>query len=599
MKKVKILSLIIAVVLMLGAFSVCSFAEQENQSINYNVSVYPDSGAYGGEFQFAIGEAFDITIFDVNVNGEPVETDKISYKWEKSCPAPNGMPGLMFEDIDGATESVYSVSSYDGTLRYRCTVTVDGVGYRCRELWFKEDTLSAVGNSDKTVTFNEEDENYIINDLEVGEEVTLIVNATSTAQNPVMQYSWYGINGYIQPDSELEQFIEIADNSNSITVTKKPGEQTYCCEISDGNTTEDVYFQLNSKDTLTDDIELNGVRPGTYAGTYYYVTKPGASIKITIPSSSTLGDVEYKWYYREEGPYPPVRIDNKANTITVTKSDFTEANPYASEIYECYLEDGNERIRYAIMLFCLDPETPLSEINKIGEETPDITIKTENEDLANAVLNGIELRDLSQGAPIEVTLSTELKQTVSQTEKEAIDEKLNQNNNVGMYLDINLYKDFVGEVTKVSELAKSIEISVDMPENLINKDDGVEREFSVVRVHNGVAEIIPCTYNESTNKIDFSTDRFSTYTVVYTDTEIKLPTGSETEDDPTVEGGTSSDGAADESATEQQPQTSDKNEEVKVETPKTSDNSYVTVWLALVMITGFGIVALLTLKKIR
>lgn len=586
MKKLKILSVMIAVILMFGAFSICSFAE-ENQSINYNVSVNVNGELhYGGEIEIAIGEAFDITIFDVNVNGQPIETEKISYKWEKSCPAPDDMPGLMFKEIAGADEGVYNVSSYDGTLRYRCTVTVDGVGYRCREIWLKEDTLSATGSSNKTVTFNEEDKIYHIDNLEVGEEVTLSIDTTSTAQNPVMQYSWYGINDYIQPDSELEQFFEITDTSNSITVTKKPGEQTYGCEINDGNSIEYIHFQFNSKDTITDDIQMNGVRPGTYAGTYYYVTKPNTSITITIPSSSTLGDIEYKWYYREEGPYPPVRVDNTTNTITVTKSNFTDENPYACEIYECYLEDGNERIRYAIMLFCLDPETSISEINKIGEETPDIAIKTENEDLANIVLNGEELKALSRGTPIEVTLSAELKQTVSQAEKNAIDEKLTTNSKVGMYLDINLFKDFEEDNSQVAELNKSIEISVDMPENLINKEDGVERKYSVVRVHNGVAESIPCTYDAATNEIDFTSDKFSTYTIVYTDTTVSKPT------DNIIDN-------TENNNTEKVTQPSNKNEVAESKSPATGDNSAIGFWIVLMLVSGFAFVTLLISKKTK
>ncbi len=568
---------------MLGAFSICSFAQQENQSINYNFTVDGENH-FGGEIELKQGASVDFEIIDITVNGQPVEPSKISYKWEKSCPAPAGMPGLIFEEIDGANESSYSISSYDGTLRYRCTVTVDGVGYRCREVWLKEDTLTVAGHSNKPFVFNEEDENYYINDLEVGEEVTLTIDATSTLQGATIEYEWTGGDAYIQPDSELDEGSGLGNTTNTLTVTKKVGQQNYFCMISDGQVTRWVHFMLMSKETITDSIVVNGEHPGTYAGTYVYVTEPDSSVTISIPSTSTNGDIEYKWYYDTEGYNTPVRIDNTADSITITKSKMTQENPYAWEVYRCYLEDGNDRIRYWIMLFCLDPETPLSEINKIGEETPDIEIKTKSEDLANTVLNGDELMALSQGAPIEVTLSAELKQTVSQAEKKAIDEELNQNSNVGLYLDINLYKDFVGEVSKVSELHKSIEISVDMPEDLINKNDGVEREFSVVRVHNGVAEIIPCRYNESTNKIDFSTDRFSTYTVVYTDTEIKSPTGSNS-------------GIAEDKIPQQEPQPSDKKDELKVESPDTGDNSVITLWLVLAMVSGAAVVILLKIKK--
>ncbi len=583
MKMTKILSIVIAIVLMLGAFSVCTCAE-ENQSIDYLLTVNGETH-YGGEIEIALGKTLEIQIADVTVNGQSIAQGEISYKWEKSCPAPEGIPGLMFEEIDGANESIYNVA-YDGTLRYRCTVTVNGVGYRCREIWLKEDSLSSTGQSNKPIVFNEEDENYYIDNLQVGEEVTLTINANSTIQNAVFTYNWSGINGYIQPDSELDQFFEIADTSNSITVTKKAGQQSYTCEISDGNATDYIYFTLDSNDTITDSIQINGQNPGTYAGTYYYVTKPNSSVTISIPSTSTLGDVEYKWYYREEGPYPPARVDNTTNTITATKLGFTEENPYACEVYECYLEDGNERVRYAIMLFCLDPETNLSEIQKIGEETPNIEIKTQNEDLANTVLNGDELKALSEGNPIEVTLSAELKQTVSQAEKNAINEKLTDNSNVGMYLDINLFKGFEEDPSQVSELEKSIELSIDMPENLINKEDGIERKYSVVRVHNGVAETIPCTFDKTENKIAFSSDKFSTYTIVYTDTAINKPT------DNTLENTQNNN-------IEKETHTSDKKETVDKKSPATSDHSAVGLWLFLIMVSGFAVITSLTMKKAK
>lgn len=581
MKIIKILSLLIAIILMLVAFSVCTNAE-ENQSINYLLTVNGENH-HGGEIEIELGKVLEIQITDVTVNGQSIAQGEISYKWEKSCPAPEGIPGLMFEEIDGANESIYNVA-YDGTLRYRCTVTVDGVGYSCREIWLKEDSLSATGQSNKSIVFNEEDENYHIDNLQVGEEVTLTINPNSTIQDAVITYNWSGINGYIQPDSELDQFFEIADTSNSITVTKKAGQQSYTCEISDGNSTEYIYFVLDSKDTITDSIQINGEHPGTYAGTYFYVTKPNSSVTINIPSTSTMGDIEYKWYYREEGPYPPVRVDKTTNTITVTKLDFTDENPYACEVYECYLEDGNERVRYSVMLFCLDPETHLSEIEKIGEETPNIEIKTQNEDLANTVLSGDELKALSQGTSMEVILSAELKQTVSEDEKKAIDEKLTAESTVGMYLDINLFKGFEGYSSQVSELGKSIEISVDMPKNLINKNDGVEREFSVVRVHNGVAEIIPCAYDKTVNKIDFSSDKFSTYTIVYTDTEVNEPT------DNTLENTVNNNIDKETSAP-------DKNEDTPKEAPATGDNSPISLWLLLIMASGFSMVTLLTLKN--
>lgn len=586
MKITKILSLVIAIVLILGAFSVCAVAE-ENQSVDFDLTV---NGEYYlcGEALVKINETLEIQVADVFLDGETVDQSKVSYKWEKSCPLPNGMPGLAYEEIADANESVYS-TTYDGTERYRCTVTVEGVGYRSKEICLKEDSLTTEVSANKPLVYEAEGDNYCINDLEVGDEVTLTINATTTLDSATVTYSWDGGDAYIKPDSELNEWGQVSNNTNTLTVTKKEGQQNYFCTVSDGQATQFIFFMLNSTETMTHSILANGEHPGTYAGTYIYVTKPGSSVKIEIPATSTEGDVEYSWYYDAEGNGRSERLDNTTNTVIATKSPMTEQNPYASEVYICYLEDGNDRIRYWIMLFCLDPETPLSEVKKIGEDTPEIEIRSENEDLANAVFNGDELTALSEGAPLEITLSAESKQTVSGDEKTAIDEKLTADSNVGMYLDINIYKGFAGlEADQVAELNKAIDISVDMPQNLVNTKEGVKREYSVVRVHNGVAETIPCTYDETTNKIGFSSDKFSTYTIVYTDKEVAVSGGSgvgEAEQQP-------------DKNENKKPETN-KTEEPQTTSPLTGDSSATSLWVMVIMVSGFAVVSLLTLKKTK
>ncbi|MBO5321884.1 MAG: hypothetical protein J6B22_04690 [Clostridia bacterium] len=587
MKITKILSLVIAIVLILGAFSLCASAE-ENQSVDFDLTVNGEYYLYG-EFFVKMNEALEIQVADVFVDGETVDQTKISYKWEKSCPPPNGMPGLAYEEIADANESIYS-TTYDGTERYRCTVTVEGVGYRSKEICLKEDSLTTEVSANKPLVYEAEGDNYCINDLSVGDEVTLTINATTTLEGATTTYSWNGGDAYIQPDSELDEWGQVSNNTNTLTVTKREGQQNYFCTVSDGQATQFIFFMLNSTETMTHSILANGEHPGTYAGTYIYVTKPNTDVKIEIPATSTKGDVEYSWYYDAEGYSIPERLDNTTNTVIATKSPMTEQNPYAWEVYQCFLEDGNDRVRYWIMLFCLDPETPLSEVKKIGEDTPEIEIKSENEDLANAVFNGDELMALSGGAPIEVTLSAESKQTVSQSEKTAIDEKLTADSNVGMYLDINIYKGFEGaELDQVAELNKAIDISVDMPQNLVDTKEGVKREYSVVRVHNGVAETIPCAYNETTKTLEFSSDKFSTYTIVYTDKEDVATPG---------ESGSGEAEKQPDKPEANKPETN-KTEVPQTTSPLTGDSSATSLWVMVIMVSGFAVVSLLTLKKTK
>ena len=82
----------------------------------------------------------------------------------------------------------------------------------------------------------------------------------------------------------------------------------------------------------------------------------------------------------------------------------------------------------------------------------------------------------------------------------------------GLYLDISMWKvigDSEPEKVTGAELSKKVKISVELPENLI-APKGKTRTYYVIRVHNGVAEILPTTLNGKT--ITFETDRFSTYT---------------------------------------------------------------------------------------
>ncbi len=247
------------------------------------------------------------------------------------------------------------------------------------------------------------------------------------------------------------------------------------------------------------------------------MTDPGEEVKVEIPTSTTGSELKFSWYYANDN-MSAQRISHTGSTLAYKKAAATENDPYAWEVFECYVEDGNDRIRYWLMLFCLDPETPLAEAKKIGANTPDVSIQTSDTDLANSVLDGLDLRIMQSGAPTEILLTTEQKDTVSDAEKKAIDDKLGENSEVGMYLDMNLFKDIAGEQTQITETNREIRLSIDLPEALLNQDAKTTRTYQIVRMHDGVAETLDCTLDQETGKLVFETDKFSTYTVVYTDT---------------------------------------------------------------------------------
>ena len=88
-----------------------------------------------------------------------------------------------------------------------------------------------------------------------------------------------------------------------------------------------------------------------------------------------------------------------------------------------------------------------------------------------------------------------------------------------MFFDMSFYKR-VGDdpnPEKITDLnGKQVNVLIDVPKELQNAESGKTRIFYVVRIHNGVAEIIA----ESTNTpIPVESDKFSTYAILYEDVE--------------------------------------------------------------------------------
>ena len=65
------------------------------------------------------------------------------------------------------------------------------------------------------------------------------------------------------------------------------------------------------------------------------------------------------------------------------------------------------------------------------------------------------------------------------------------------------------------------EIEFKVPQNLINHNSTVNRNYQLVRVHDGVAEVLDAQFDKESNTIRFSTDKFSTYALVYNDVKIR------------------------------------------------------------------------------
>ena len=173
--------------------------------------------------------------------------------------------------------------------------------------------------------------------------------------------------------------------------------------------------------------------------------------------------------------------------------------------------------------------------------------------------------EFENGKNINVYLEvTDISESIDKNEKEKIEAKLAENQKIGMYLDINLFKKVDGQdATKVTKTKQPVKVTFDLPENLINTDTNKTRKITIFKLHDGVATEIEVEVNGTTGT--FETDEFSTYALTYTDEEVKT---AETMAEETATEGTATD-------------TSSSN-------PKTGDN--IVLWISLAVVSIVGIV---------
>ncbi|MCM1536449.1 MAG: hypothetical protein NC126_11055 [Clostridium sp.] len=211
--------------------------------------------------------------------------------------------------------------------------------------------------------------------------------------------------------------------------------------------------------------------------------------------------------------------------MTVTVEDFakTEATTgtagsiRGSISIQCGSETDSVEINKPIA------KLPLTEAGKVdmdvqmGAKVPVTQIMTSAKELEEMLLTEEENRQVQNGVNIKIVLEVQdAENTVSDADKAEIGKALNSYE-VGQYLNIDLYK-MVGENrTDITETAQKIKIVITVPDSLKNVGSNHTRNFTVIRVHNGQAEVLTDLDSDS-DTITIETNRFSIYTIAYKDT---------------------------------------------------------------------------------
>ena len=161
------------------------------------------------------------------------------------------------------------------------------------------------------------------------------------------------------------------------------------------------------------------------------------------------------------------------------------------------------------------------------ESDEHIEIQTDLEELNNTVLTEEEKQIVSQGKNIKLeVIVKDVSENISEDVKEIIEKEMGDKK-IGAYIDISILKTIEGEEPiYLSNTSNKLKFTIDIPEELIDKENK-NREYYIVRIHDGKVEILDTIYDEENNTLTFETDKFSTYAIAYTD-EAKVETKGET-----------------------------------------------------------------------
>lgn len=147
------------------------------------------------------------------------------------------------------------------------------------------------------------------------------------------------------------------------------------------------------------------------------------------------------------------------------------------------------------------------------------------EEEQNAILNN------GADTTVKVDVNKVDENTVPSTDKDAI--QAVPNIKVAAFIDIKVTLQVEGfGVKTITQTASQIAFTVQIPADILNAPEGYVREFNIVRVHNGIAEMLNPTKNG--DQLSFASDKFSTYAIVYSDKVATTPEEPTTPTTPTT-----------------------------------------------------------------
>lgn len=321
--------------------------------------------------------------------------------------------------------------------------------------------------------------------------------------------------------------------------------------LSDGKVIDKTTSGTDGKYTFTGLTDGNYTIRATYNGNTgtTAVTVSGrditnADVTITIPDAKTTFSISGRIIEPNNNGYPGVKITAGGKTVNSDKNGNFTISGLKNGTYEIVATHGNGTGKATVTINGKDEEgvtitlvkkgskTSVSTEKNVGKgkvvsqvttepDTPSVSLEAVDDGVLTAALTDKERADVENGKTVVIRLDAEKvdEDEVSTSDRNLVKscaESTAQNAVVGMYLDLNLYKSVGGSAdTPVTDLnGHALSVELDVPNELYGPR-GVSRRFYIIRVHNGIVELLASTRD---THITFKTDKFSVYSLAYSDT---------------------------------------------------------------------------------
>lgn len=336
----------------------------------------------------------------------------------------------------------------------------------------------------------------------------------------------------------IDVMINDSTTYGSSTVTIGKGNVfTMGTLVNDNHTKSKIIFEDNVfptyKETISGNKKLYTEIPTIQLSTKQLILEAGEKSHISGMASPTFSSKNIVW-----------SSDNDKVATISAKGEITAIAPGTAQI-SATIDDVKATCEVSV--FKIESTLPDIDVSKptdkvdvgITDDASKDIVNDTSKNIVDSIINNRDIEEtvisqetldkvktaLDHGATIATKVETK---SVTEAEvnkadvvevKESIKSLITdtQSVKIAQYLDIGvMLQSQIGGVNEdlgnVYELDKPIMFTLAIPDDL-KKD---ERDFYVVRIHDGVSTILETTKNDD-GTLSFKTDQFSTYALVYTD----------------------------------------------------------------------------------